>query len=543
MRIELAPWVRLGALVCLIQTLPTGLPAQSPSETPSEATAPVAAPAPTASAPSAEPPFSAIEWLSDIFVAPGPGLDGGGAEDAPARSASPEDITTSPIGQVKTDAVGLLPTSVTGLPSNFWGPTGSDKLVKMIRAQRVDMPPPLLVFLRRLLLAELDPPIDSGPGAEVFLTRIDKLLDMGALDPALALIERSGPDTPALFRRWFDIRLLSGREEPACARMLAAPDFAPTYPARIFCLARSGDWDAAVLTLGTAQILGLVTDDESALLSRFLDPSLFEGEPFLPYPSRVTPLNYRMHGAIGEPLSLGTLPNAFAYAALDSSNGWKIRLAAAERLVRGGAIPAETLMSLYLERGRAASGGVWDRVQAVQDFEAALDSRDPSEIAKTLPDAIRSMRRAGLLYGFAQAYGERLLEIDLSQQPESRAAARLILMSPVYETAARSPRLEASVPPLWIAIAKGDVAPGPGNDALETAVIAGFSAKPLPPYTAQLLEDGQLGAAALKAMSLLEDGAQGDPLRIEQGLALLRALRLEDIARRTALYLLLNGAR
>ncbi|NNK78247.1 MAG: hypothetical protein HKP40_05995, partial [Litoreibacter sp.] len=195
-------------LTVLASAMPAGLVAQSAPD-PSPQTA---APLPNGSEPVAEPPFSAIEWLSDIFVVPITGPEDVSSDAGRPRSAIPEDITTSPIGQVKADAVGLLPASVTGLPRNFWGPTGSSKLVRMIGAQRIDMPPPLNMLLRRLLLAELDPPIDSSPEARLFLARIDKLLAMGALDPALALIERAGPNTPALFRRWFDIRLLSGRE-------------------------------------------------------------------------------------------------------------------------------------------------------------------------------------------------------------------------------------------------------------------------------------------------------------------------------------------
>ena len=62
---------------------------------------------------------------------------------------------------------------------------------------------------------------------------------------------------PEPFRRWFDIALLIGREDRACDIMLETPQIAPTFPARIFCLARSGDWNAAALSLRTGETLGL----------------------------------------------------------------------------------------------------------------------------------------------------------------------------------------------------------------------------------------------------------------------------------------------
>jgi len=151
-----------------------------------------------------------------------------------------------------------------------------------------------------------------------------------------------------------------------------------------------------VVTLNTGKTLGVISDKEDALLARFLDPELFEGEPFLPVPDRITPLNYRMHEAIGEPLSLGGLPQAFAYRGLSKTNGWKARLSAAERLARTGGVSPDMLFALYTERRPAASGGVWDRARAIQDMDAALSSTDTDKIGKALPRAMRAMRSAGL---------------------------------------------------------------------------------------------------------------------------------------------------
>jgi hypothetical protein len=123
------------------------------------------------------------------------------------------------------------------------------------------------------------PPADAGGRGALLLARIDELLDVGALEQAAALLDAAGSAEPELFRRSFDVALLTGTEDRACAQMRANPQLAPTFPARIFCLARSGDWNAAALTLRTAQALGFVTEEEDALLSRFLDPELYEGDP------------------------------------------------------------------------------------------------------------------------------------------------------------------------------------------------------------------------------------------------------------------------
>ncbi len=109
------------------------------------------------------------------------------------------------------------------------------------------------------------PAVRMAEGA-LFLARVDKLLDLGALEPAQALIEQADPDTAPLFRRWFDVALLTGTEDYACDAMRSTPSIAPTFSARIFCLARTGDWPAAALSLNTHRVLGDINPQEEALV-------------------------------------------------------------------------------------------------------------------------------------------------------------------------------------------------------------------------------------------------------------------------------------
>lgn len=503
----------------------------------------------------AKEPLSAIDWLSDVVATPVvvappklPQAPKVKHADDVARSATPSVVTTTTLGAPSRDGVGLVPGAVTGLPANFWGSSRSVILSAALNDLRPDLPSPLAELIHTVLLAELTPPLDTAQAEVLFHARVDVLLALGALDQAKALLDRADPGTPSLFRRWFDASLLTGEEDVACKRMLRQPDMAPTYPARIFCMARAGDWDAANLTLSTAQTLKVITPAEDALMARFLDPEVFEGEPPLPAPSRVTPLSFRMHEAIGEPLSLSTLPNAFAYAALSENGGWKPRITAAERLARTGAILPSRLLAIYSERQPAASGGVWDRVDAVQAFETALTARDPSSVAAQLPDAVRSMRRAGLEPALANMFGEALLGLPLLDAAQEDAV-RLVMLSPAYESAANSEAIAAKIPALWRAVARGDGAEisqlvgAGGLDPLESAIAAAFTTAGPASDLATLVEAGNFGLAMLKAVKLMEDGAGADPSALESGLRTLRHLGFDDFARRMALYTLITRPR
>ncbi|MBK5934310.1 hypothetical protein C8N32_105114 [Rhodovulum imhoffii] len=481
-------------------------------------------------------PLSAIDWLSDSVIAP-PSVQR--PEPRVTPGAAPEDIAVTRLGAPNPDAVGLLSPAVSGLPRNLWGNTPTAELARLIGAEHARSLPALQDLLYTLLLAEIDPPADNAGDGELLVARLDKLLDMGALDQAQALVERAGPDTPTLFRRWFDISLLTGQEDRACAAMRTTPDIAPTFPARIFCLARGGAWDTAVLTLGTARALGFITEEEDTLLARFLDPDLFEGEPPLPAPTRPSPLVFRIREAIGEPLPTSLLPRAFARADLRPTAGWKTRIEASERLARTGALPASALMGVYTEREPAASGGIWDRVAAVQALDRAVMSGEAEAVTQALPTAWQQMEAAGLTQPLAQLYGPRLAPLPLSG-PARELAIKAGLLSPDYETVAV--RTDATLR-FARGVAQGRPDPALAQTPMETAISEAFTTPDPGPANARRLKENRVGEAILNGIITLAEAAGGETSDVVLGLSTLRMAGLESTARRAALEILLTEAR
>ncbi|MDP3959320.1 MAG: hypothetical protein Q8Q26_04475 [Pseudorhodobacter sp.] len=484
----------------------------------------------------AEAPLSAIDWLSQSLAtpvaAPPP------VEPAVTPGGVPDDVSVTVLGGPSPDAVGLLPPQATGLPRALWGPGSTITIAARITAARTDALPALQELLITLLLAEADPPPDAGGRGVLLLARIDKLLDLGALEQATALMQASGATTPDLFRRSFDAALLTGTEDRACQVMRASPDLAPTFPARIFCLARAGDWNAAALTLRTAQALGLISAEEDALLSRFLDTALFEGEANLPPPAKLTPLVWRLFEAIGEPLPTGGLPLAFAAAELSDQSGWKAQIEAAERLTHAGAIAPNQLLGLYTARMPAASGGVWDRVAAFQRFDAALTRGDPAAVAETLPLAWARMTEVELEVPFAALYADPLHQLALAGDAGA-LAFRVMLLSDRYERAALDRTPTDSFEAFLIGLARGSVQGLAAPDSMARAIAPAFLTPVPSPEATALLAEHRLGEALLAAIDAIGRGVQGDLRGVTEGLSLLRAVGLEDVARRTALQLLL----
>jgi len=483
----------------------------------------------------AQEPLSAIDWLKEppaVTVAQ-PLLRP--LADRPGGVRVPE-VTVTPLATARPDSAGLLPASTTGLPRDLWAASDSDRLIGQLSQLPARPLPAVQALYYTLLLAEADPPADAGADSRFLRARLDTLRRFGAVDAALALVERAGPATPALFDTWLELALLKGDEGAPCAALARAPDLSDSYAARVFCTARAGDWPTAALIFDTARSLDVLSPHEGALLAGFLDPETAPATD-LPPPRRMTPLLFRLYEAVGQPLPTGNLPREYAVADLRGTMGWKAEIAAAERLARTGALPANRLLGLYTERAPAASGGVWTRARAIQDFDAAVTEGAPRAVADELPGAWNAMTEAGLGIVFATLYGGRLARLDMPDHTD--LVQGIALLSPDYKSAAHGFEGKTRRARFLIGLARGAPDPALADTPAERAIAGAFADTGPPPAHAGPLARGQLGETILSAAAGLHGARAGRARDTQAALATLRLVGLDDVARRAALQTLL----
>lgn len=516
-----------------------------------------------ASPAAAQDPLSAIDWLRENLTRP----EGGAhpisplMEDAWLQSA----ITTRAIGAARPESVGLFSAARAGLPRNFWGATPDTELRVLIGALPVDTLPALRDLTYRLLLAEFDAPTSLPPPglqtgqdetaasrATAFLTaRIDKLIDFGAIDQAAALLDTLDAEDTSLRLRRFEIALLLEQEQRACEAMSDAVQPFPFEPAVIFCLARQGKWAEAQAQFERASEAGTLGPVYGPLIEHFLDADDHlhngDGATDVIRPTRLSPLAWRLLEAIGAPVATHGLPVAFAHADLRGTIGWRAQLEAAERLVRSGALPPNHLLGLYTERSAAASGGIWERVRAVQRLERALAAGEPGVIGDALLNAWPQIAAGELEVAFSSLYAEALLDAGLDGAAQEQAVLAGLLTDN-YEQIALDHPLETARAQFLSAVARGLPPPidTDGDSALRdplwAAVAEAFAEEPpVPDSTQARLSEGRLGEVVLRTLANLDSGS--DPRALTDGLATLRHIGLEDVARRAALQSLLLARR
>ncbi len=269
------------------------------------------------------------------------------------------------------------------------------------------------------------------------------------------------------------------------------------------------------------------------------EPPPWLGEDYV-QPQNLSPLAWRLLEAVGAPVAAHGLPVAFAHADLRGTIGWRAQLEAAERLVRAGALPPNRLLGLYTERHAAASGGIWERVRAIQQLEAALERGAGAPIGAALELAWPLIVDAELEVAFAALYAEALLAAPL-EGAAAQLAATIGLLDADPAPAARRLADGDARQRFLAAVALGaPPEPLPGGATVLQQIVAevmGPDLSDLPDGLAGQIAAGRAGEALLIALARL-DGVI-DPNALGNALALMRHLGLDEQARATALQALI----
>ena len=494
----------------------------------------------------AEPPQSAIDWLSEAIESP-PNF-----VIAPPSSLTrpvPEfEIIETPLSLVSRDAAGLLAPNVTGFSHKLWGDNSAEQVIKLINTLPLGDLPALRGLFRQVLLAQADPPLGASLTVSPLLARIDRLIEIGALDEAETLITLAGVSEPEIFRRWFEITLLGNRTIAPCNTLARAPALSDDIATRVICLARTGDWNAAAITLSLAATIGDIPRPHEEMLIRFLDPELFDGTPEPEIPEPLGVVDFFLRESLGMSRPNSGLPLAFLNVDLGLRAPPRLRMLAAEKLVQSGAIPSTLLFAAYRGGRAASSGGIWGRAEAVQNLDRALVEQDSTTLVDALETAYVAFSDANLLVPLAEEYANALAHYprDATLAPVAHRIRRLLLLAGAPISAWLDDDTEDN-PTMELATVLASNLPllglPPYDDPRLVAVFSGFAG--LPPARSNmdammtLIKSGNQGEVIVKAATLLSKGQEADPQDIHQGLFLLNQMGLHQVARNIALQILL----
>jgi hypothetical protein len=470
-------------------------------------------------------PLSAIDWLSkENSKFQKSILD---VKNFDKKNANDIQVTTLSSNDYKS--IGLLPIYVTGIPTTIWRNSNFDDLKYSFKTMPTFSYAPIQELVYSLLLAEARPPLDE-PARYAFLeVRLNKLLKYGAVDPAIALTERASPLPERMIPLLFDISLLSSNNFPVCDPIFQNTKNKNLQAELIYCYARKGDWLTAHLILKTEEVLGDLSSQEVSLLDRYLEVDFNVNlNALLPPPELITPLEYRLYEAIGEPIPAEYLPIQYSQSDLSGENGWRAQVIAAERLSSTGAITGNQILGIYTNNSPGISGGIWERAKAVSDLDKALETEE--NVEKYFQEAWKIFKKTDQLTVFAKLFGLKVFEKNLSQTSKKIAADLLLLTNNFKLTESYW-----SSNDIRFGLITGDFSKVIASNDTERTIFEVFTEPSIPFLVEKKLNQGKLGEVILNSLLQFETGIEGSLKDLSESLSTLNLIGLGTTARRAAL--------
>ena len=479
----------------------------------------------------AQTPLSAIDWLSKENSKFQKSL----IDEKNTETENTNDIKVSTLASNEYQAIGLLPIYVTGIPTTIWRNSSFDDLVYSFKTMPIFKYSPIQELVYSLLLAEARPPLNEPKRYAFLEARLNKLLNYGAVDPAIALIERASPLPERMIPLLFDISLLSSNNFPICDPIFQNTKNRELQAELIYCYARKGDWLTAHLILKTGEVLEDLNVREVSLLDRYLEVDFnVDLNALLPPPELITPLEYRLYEAIGEPIPAEYLPIQYSQSDLSGENGWRAQVIAAERLSLTGAIPENQILGVYTSNNPGVSGGMWERVKVVQDLDFALEHEEDFE--HYFQNAWRVFKKTDQITVFAKLFGLRVFEKNLSVKSREIAANLLLLTNNFRLTKGYWNSSD-----IRFGLTTGDFSQVKASNEIEKIILKVFTEPSIPFLVEQKLNQGKLGEVILNALLQFETGIDGNLKDFSESLSTLNLIGLDNTARRAALTHLVVG--
>jgi hypothetical protein len=496
----------------------------------------------------AQAPLSAIEWLTESITDP-PEFQVE-PDTTPLVEPLIQDISIKKgLTPVSPDAIGLLSPSLTGFSANLWGDMSANEIADLLQNFPNEGTPEAKSLFRRILLAQTNPAPDDVQNGLVLQARVARLLDIGALDAAEALIKLAPATNPQIFQQKFDIAILTNRTKSVCQTLKSTPAISNDLSARVYCLARGGDWNAAAITLSLGGAIGAIDPAREKMLIHFLDPELFEGQPDPIAPDPMGVMDFVLRESVLLPRPSGLLPLPYLYRDIGNRAPLRAKLEASERLNLAGSLPSNLLFAAYREGKAASSGGVWGRAKSIQTLDEAFAKDEVGDISQALSTAYNEFSDVGLLKAMAEEYADLLATLLYSagySDTKHKVLNLLHLANISNITWSNNSVLDDKQQLALAIVTQAPLVIDPAGSAMQRSIVNGLNGPRSDSSTAtqmlNLLEEGRQGQAILASLRLLSSGALADPEGVRVGLYVLSAAGQSAVARRIAVQILLLPA-
>ncbi len=335
------------------------------------------------------------------------------------------------LGAINVNGIGLISIERTKFPSDLW----SNSSEKVLSEKLNSMPNLTLTttnkIFKRLLLVDAKPPLNSigvkNMGYLFLLSRIDQLINLGAIDEVEEILNYIKEPSVELMKRKIQVASLNGRLSKTCDLANKYPNFEGMLQFKIICLVRKNDWQAAALAFTVGSSLKQFDEKEKQLLLNYLDPDIENNSLYDIEINDLSPTNfYLMHGK-KELIPPDIVPNKYAYAFSLLGMPLKLRIKSMEQLASNYVVNANTLFSLYRSDPNENKENANNARIIVLQLDQALKSDSEHRKLLALKKATKVFQKKKLLVHLANEYVDELKNLYYSNDEKLKDLAIALL--------------------------------------------------------------------------------------------------------------------
>ena len=316
------------------------------------------------------------------------------------------------LGELNVNGIGLISLDSTKFPEDLWSNSNEKELAEKLNNMPEFSLSSTNKIFKRLLLVDAKPPLNSigmkNMGYLFLLSRIDQLINLGAIDEAEEILNFIKEPPIDLMKRRIEVASLNGRLSKTCNLANRYPNFKGLLQFKIICLVRKNDWQAAALAFTVGSSLRQFDEKEKQLLLNYLDPDIVSNYSTDVEIDNLSPTDfYLMHGkkALIPP---DIIPNKYAYAFSELGMDPEIRIKSMEQLALNYVVNANRLFNLYRlssHQNKKKSNNV---TRAVIELDQSFKSNSEQKRLMALYKATKVFQKKKLLAHLSNEYTDQL---------------------------------------------------------------------------------------------------------------------------------------
>ena len=326
-----------------------------------------------------------------------------------------KNVEESFLGEINLNGIGLISIERTKFPDDLWS-NSSEKVLseKLNSMPKLSLASTNKIF-KRLLIVDAKPPLNSigvrNMGYLFLLSRIDQLINMGAIDEAEEILNYIKEPSIEFMKRRIEVATLNGRLSKTCELANKYPNFKGMLQFKIICLVRKNDWQAAALAFTVGSSLQQFDKKEKQLLLNYLDPEI---EPNYSYDIEIndlSPINFYLIYGNKELTPPDMLPNKYAYAFSLLGMAPKTRIKFMEQLALNYVVNANTLFNLYRSSPSEDKEEANNARKTVNELDQSFNSDSEKRKLFALRKATEVFQKKKLLVHLSNEYSDELKKL------------------------------------------------------------------------------------------------------------------------------------